>query len=73
MPIHLTDDELSAVMVAARPISVDRRDAFLQAVADALRNCGEVGPGSVHRAIAQAQKEFFDPPEFANGRWAKYR
>jgi hypothetical protein len=72
-PLRLSDDELEAVFTAARPIAVRDRDAFLQRVASALRDCGEVGPGSAHRAIQIAQKEFFDPPEFANGRWAKYR
>jgi hypothetical protein len=72
-PIALSDDELEAILAAARPLDVHVRDAFLQRVAASLRDCGEVGPGTVHRAIAQAQKEFFDPPEFANGRWAKYR
>jgi hypothetical protein len=36
MPLALTDDELAAVMSAAKPIPPDRRDAFLHAVADAL-------------------------------------
>jgi len=43
-PIRLTDDELSAVLRAARPIAVDRRDAFLRAVADALAGVSELGP-----------------------------
>jgi hypothetical protein len=28
----------------------------------ALGACRELGPGSVHRAIAAAQRQFFDPP-----------
>jgi hypothetical protein len=71
-PIRLTDEELTAVMSAARPISVDRRDAFLQAVAGALQSCPELGPGTVHRAIADVQRAFFDPPDFAGGA-GKYR
>jgi hypothetical protein len=58
-PIRLTDDELDAVMTAA--IAVERRYAFLQQVAAELRNC-EIGPGLVHRIVAQVQREFFDPP-----------
>jgi hypothetical protein len=61
-PIKLTDDELSAVLRAAQPIAVDRRDAFLQAVALALQSCTEIGPGVVYRIVAAAQREFFDPP-----------
>jgi hypothetical protein len=61
-PIKLSDDELSAVMQAARPIAVNRRDAFLQQVATALQTCGEVGPGVVYRVIAEVQRAHFDPP-----------
>jgi hypothetical protein len=73
-PIKLTDAELDAVMAAARPLAPHQRDAFLQRVAELLRTCGEVGPGSVHRAIAEAQREHFDPPVLErSGIWSKYR
>jgi len=71
-PIKLTDDELSAVMRAARPIAVDRRDEFLQRVASNLQDCVEIGPGSVHRAIAEAQKKLMDYPQIGSGSWSKY-
>ena len=61
-PVKLTDDEMSAVIIAAQPIPIGRRDAFLQDVAKFLRGCAEVGPGHVHRAIEQAQRAHFDPP-----------
>ena len=48
-PIRLSDSELDAVIAAARPLDVGVRDAFLQAVADALVNCVEIGPGTIHR------------------------
>jgi len=64
-PICLSDDELTAIFAAAKPIAVERRDAFLKQVAALLSGCVEVGPGTVHRAIEQAQREFFDPPQFA--------
>jgi hypothetical protein len=58
-PLRLTDAELDAVMHAARPLDVRVRDAFLQEVANALRCCnGEVGPGTVHRAIADVQRKY---------------
>jgi hypothetical protein len=63
MLIKLTDEELSAVMSAAKPIAPERRDAFLQQVASTLQCCGELGPGVVYRAIAQVQREHFDPPD----------
>ena len=62
-PIRLTDAELTHVFEAAGPIPVCRRDDFLQDVAKFLRGCSEVGPGTVHRAIAEAQRAHFDPPE----------
>jgi hypothetical protein len=68
MPIRLTDSELDAMMAAARPLAVERRDAFLQAVAAELRGC-EIGPGLVHRVIAQVQREFFHPPGFVALGW----
>jgi hypothetical protein len=52
--IHLNDAELDAVVAAARPIAVDRSDAFLQQVA----SYREIGPGLVHRVVAQVQREY---------------
>jgi hypothetical protein len=62
-PIKLSDDELNAVMAAARPLDVRVRDAFLQQVASELARCDEVGPGVVHRVCAAAQRAFFDAPD----------
>jgi hypothetical protein len=66
MPLRLSDDELNAVMAAARPIDVSRRDAFLQRVAVTLQGCNEIGPGVVYRVAAQVQREFFDPPDLSH-------
>jgi hypothetical protein len=60
--IRLSDSELDAVFAAARPLPVERRDAFLQAVAGALQGCREIGPGAVYRVVAEMQRAFFDPP-----------
>jgi hypothetical protein len=72
-PIRLTDEQLDAVMTAARPISVESRNAFLQQVAASLQSCAVVGPGAVHRAIVEARRAHFSPPDLsrANGssRW----
>ena len=62
-PLALSDAELDAVMAAARPIAVERRDAFLRQVAALLSGCGEIGPGVVHRICAEAQAQYFDPPQ----------
>jgi hypothetical protein len=58
-PIALSDSELDAVMTACQPLAVERRDAFLQEIASALRRCnGEIGPGSLHRILAEAQRKY---------------
>lgn len=59
--IRLSDSEFDALMAAAKPIPIDRRDSFLKAVAAALAGVS-VGPGSLHRVIAQTQKLYLDPP-----------
>ena len=48
-PLKLSDDELTALYRAARPIAPHLRDEFLQAVAVALGAEREVGPGVVFR------------------------
>lgn len=75
-PLALSDSELDAVMTACQPLAPDRRDAFLQEVANLLRGCVEIGPGAVHRAIALAQRAHFDAPDLSvgsAGRSSKYR
>jgi hypothetical protein len=72
-PIRLSDDELTAVFRAARPLAARDRDGFLQAVADALAGCAMIGPGAVDRAVRLAQKRFFDPPNLDHGDYSKYR
>jgi len=71
-PIRLSDSELDAVMAAARPIAVDRRDAFLQQVAAELQG-RQIGPGLVHRVCAEAQRQYFDPPDLLGNQDSKYR
>ena len=61
-PLALTDDELTAIMTACEPLAPDRRNDFLQAVADTLASAPVIGPGAVHRAIVTAQRQHFDPP-----------
>jgi hypothetical protein len=43
-------------------LAVRDRDAFLQAVAEALQGHREIGDGDVHRALVAAQRRFYDPP-----------
>jgi len=60
-PIKLSDSQLDAVMRGCAPLQPDARSAFLEAVAEHLRD-REIGDGTVYLAIAKAQKEFFDAP-----------
>jgi hypothetical protein len=61
-PLALTDAQLTAVFEAARPLAVRDRDAFLQAVAEALQGHREIGDGDVARVVRMVQRRFFDPP-----------
>jgi hypothetical protein len=54
-------------MNASRPLHPSRRDGFLQAVAHELQGCAEIGPGSVHRAIASVQRQHFDRLDLSRG------
>jgi predicted GNAT family N-acyltransferase len=60
-PIRLSDDQMLELMRVAQQIPVDRREAFLLAVAAELRG-KDLGDGVVHRAIRVAAKQYFDPP-----------
>ena len=57
-PLRLSDDELDAVMLAARPLRPHDRDAFLQEVANALAGCSEIGPGTVPWLVARRSASF---------------
>jgi hypothetical protein len=72
-PIRLTDSELDAVLQAARPLAVEMRDPFLQAVAHALAGRDVVGPGTVHQVCRELQRQFFDPPNLEHVGYSKYR
>jgi hypothetical protein len=60
-PIALSDAQLDAIMRACVPLRPDDRGAFLERVAEQLRD-REIGDGAVYLAVARAQKEFFDAP-----------
>jgi hypothetical protein len=67
-PIRLTDAQLDAIFSAAKPLAVQDRDAFLQAVAEALQEYREIGDGDVARTVRVVQRRFFDPPLSTDGR-----
>jgi hypothetical protein len=62
-PISLTDNELTAIMDAARPLQPRDRDRFLRQIAEAIVAMPERGPGAIHRAIRSVWREYFDAPD----------
>ena len=56
-PPSFTNSQLDMLMRAAKPLQESDRPAFLEAVARNL-NGHTVGDGIVHRALAEAQREF---------------
>ena len=60
--LPLSEDLTSIIDAAARPLPAHDQAAFLTAVAEALRDCQELGPGVMFRTIKQIQREFFRPP-----------
>jgi hypothetical protein len=57
-PLALSNEEIDLLYRLASPIAFNRRDEFLQAVADALASCPEPGPDVTHRVARQIQKSF---------------
>jgi hypothetical protein len=68
----LSSAELDAIYAAARPLARDKRDAFMNAVMQALAGCAEIGPGSVNRVIRSVQPIYFDPPLDGHHLQSKY-
>jgi hypothetical protein len=66
-PLSLSDEQLTAVMGAARPLEPWARRAFLEAVAKQLHGTVEPGDGDVYRAIKETQRKFYDPPILTAG------
>jgi hypothetical protein len=62
MPLMLTDSDRDVVMNLALPIELTKRAAFLEAVAAALADVPQPGPGAVHRVARVIQRQFFVPP-----------
>ena len=67
-PLLLTDDQMAVVLDAARPLPPHRHDAYLRDVANVLSTVGEIGPGSLHRAVRACVAKHFDPPKLDGGR-----
>jgi hypothetical protein len=64
--IRLTDQQMSALVAASKPISRRARDSFLTTVVEIVRPHiepdGSVGDGHLYRAVREAQRRHYDPP-----------
>lgn len=62
-PIALSDESLSALLQAARPLAVSDRDEFLRNVAERLSVLSpeQLGDGAVHRIMAEEQHKLLQP------------
>jgi len=75
-PLALTDAQMDAILLAARPLPLHDRDLYLKEVVAALANGGgPVGDGTVNTAIRTVVKRYFDPPQLGStpGSISKYR
>jgi hypothetical protein len=60
--LRLTDSELDVVLAAARPLAVQDRDPFLQAVAERLSSLPHLGDGIVFQICREVQCKHWTPP-----------
>jgi hypothetical protein len=67
--ISLSDDELTAITDAARPLPPKMRGEFLQAVAAEIEQHHQRGPGAIYRACRELQRRFFDPPNLSPAKY----
>jgi len=75
-PLALTDAQMDAILLAARPLRLRDRDLFLKEVVATLGGTGggPPGDGDVNRAVRSAVKKYFDPPQLGDpGMISKYR
>jgi hypothetical protein len=61
-PISFSDSELDLLLVLAQPLAPSQRDAFLQAVAEALAQYPERGDGLTHKIGVELQQRFRAAP-----------
>jgi hypothetical protein len=68
--LSLDDDELSDLMHLAQAVPVERRGAFLEAVASALGDMSTVAPGGLYRTAAALQRSYVNAPTLRAERFA---
>jgi hypothetical protein len=62
-PLALTDDELTAILNACRPLQPRDRDQFLKDIATELARAPVLGDGVVFRTIREVQRRHYDAPD----------
>jgi hypothetical protein len=67
MPLALSDEELAAVMGAAKPLPARDRPAFLEDVASELANYPEIGPGVIGKMAMSSHNESSETSVFRGG------
>jgi hypothetical protein len=62
-PLRLSDAQLDALMMLAKPLQPSCRDAFLKILAHVLRHRHDVGDGELHRIASEViwSNRLFDP------------
>jgi hypothetical protein len=69
MPLELSDNEMALLTELAAPIDRRLRPDFLRAVAVELEaRPSAIGEGAIHRIARQVQRQFWQPPQFGEGR-----
>jgi len=61
-PLHFSDDQLTQIFRAAAPLAPGERVAFLEDLADTLRQAPHQGDGQLYRTIRDVQRRHWDPP-----------
>jgi hypothetical protein len=70
--LKLDDEALDLVMDYARPLLVEQRDAFLQAVAERLSAEKSIGPGVIKRVCGELQHTFaHDEPDATGSKYSR--
>ncbi len=61
-PIALSDEQLTMIMQAVRPLLPRDRGSLLESVARELQDRPTIGDGSLHLIVRELQRRHFDPP-----------
>jgi hypothetical protein len=76
VPISFTDSQLDELFRLARPLQPQCRIAFMEILADKLRDRVDVGDGELNRIareVIKANHLFQAPDDMGSGRWSRWR